>query len=97
MWLSNCVVFIFIDQTAKFVCEARATDVAIKAELQKRTQSEGNETDRSSPPGNQMTRALRKEKYLSVGASKDVNHTYNFPIIQVNTRNLVVRLGLAIS
>lgn len=31
--LSKCVVFIFIDQTAKFVCEPCVTDVAIKAEL----------------------------------------------------------------
>lgn len=98
VWLSNCVVFIFIDQTAKFVREARVTDVAIKAELQRRTQSEGNEADRPSPPVNQMTWVLRKEaSFFTTGSSKDVNHTYNFLVIQVNTHNLFVRLGPAIS
>ena len=60
VWLSNCAAFIFIDQTAKFVC---VTDAAIKAALQKkRTRGEGNETDGSSPPVNQMTRVLRNGK-----------------------------------
>ena len=39
----------------------------------------------------------KKESFLTVGSGKDVNHTSNFFIIQVNTRNLFVRLGLDIS
>ena len=35
--------------------------------------------------------------YSTVVPNKDVNHTYNFLIIQVNTHILFVRLGLAIS
>lgn len=50
-----------------------------------------------------MTRVLRNEKkkkkesFFTVGSGKDVNHTSNFLIIQVNTHNLFVRLGLDIS
>lgn len=32
VWLLNCEVFIFVDQTAKFVCEARVTDVAYQSQ-----------------------------------------------------------------
>lgn len=34
---------------------------------------------------------------FATGSSKDVNHTYKFLVIQVNTHNLFVRLGPAIS
>lgn len=80
--------FIFLHQTANFVCEAGATDVPIKAE---KDQSEGNETDIYSPPGNQMT--SENTPFLTVGSSKCVNYTHCFLIIKVNTHSLFVRLG----
>lgn len=73
VWLSNCEVFIFVDQTAKFVCEAVVSQMLlIKAELQKRTRSERNETDTSSPSVHQMTWILRKEKksLFTIGSIK---------------------------
>lgn len=98
VWLSNCVVFIFVDQAAKFLCEACAIDVAIKAELQKKNRvKEMKRTD----PHLQLIKwpeSLEKKKSdFTVAPNKDGNNTYNFLIIQVNTYNLFVRLGLTIS
>lgn len=75
VWLTNCIVFISIDQTAKFFYKVYVTDVVIKVELQKRIEGGGGETGRCSPPVNKRTGVLRKELLSSVGSSKYLNQT----------------------
>lgn len=48
-------------------------------------------------PESSEMKKKKKESFFTVGSGKDVNHTSNFLIIQVNTHNLFVRLGLDIS
>lgn len=91
MWFLDCVVFIFIDQTAKFSSEACVPDVAIKAEPQKKKEprmSEMRQTDPLIQLINWPPLLRKRQSFFTTRSLLKLSHHPS-----KHTHSLFVRLG----